>query len=146
MPAAAQSIVMSNHSKWLVLPMRSSTVAVACAPENFKLTAAEQLAAPGTLQGHRYSSSSTTLWRAMTQSPDFQNLTTENRSGDEAPLGADLLGGFRWEDFKRKGAPDFVMRQRKMSLALLYSSGTGGSQGCVLTHEIIGASRALGRT
>ena len=54
----------------------------------------------------------------------------------EAPLGADLAGAFRWEDFKRKGAPDFVMRQKDDVACIVYSSGTGGRpKGCVLTHE-----------
>ncbi len=54
----------------------------------------------------------------------------------EAPLGADLAGAFRWEDFRRKGAPVFVMRQREDAACIVYSSGTGGRpKGCVLTHE-----------
>src|SRR5206468_2305688 len=54
----------------------------------------------------------------------------------EAPLGTDLAGAFRWEDFKRKGAPDFVMRQKDDVACIVYSSGTGGRpKGCVLTHE-----------
>jgi long-chain acyl-CoA synthetase len=48
----------------------------------------------------------------------------------------DLVGGLRWEDFKRKGAPNFVMRRREDVACIVYSSGTGGRpKGCVLTHE-----------
>src|SRR5579859_7959969 len=70
------------------------------------------------------------------QSPDFQAIATKIVLVTEAPLGADLAGAFRWEDFKRKGAPDFVMRQREDVACIVYSSGTGGRpKGCVLTHE-----------
>jgi long-chain acyl-CoA synthetase len=70
------------------------------------------------------------------QSPDFQKIGTKIVLVTEAPLGADLAGVFRWEDFKRKGAPDFVMRQRDDVACIVYSSGTGGRpKGCVLTHE-----------
>jgi len=50
------------------------------------------------------------LWQAITQEPDFQKIATKVVLVTEAPLGADLSGAFRWEDFKRKGAPGFVMR------------------------------------
>jgi len=54
----------------------------------------------------------------------------------EAPPGAELAGGFRWEDFRRKGDPTFVPRQREDTACIVYSSGTGGRpKGCVLTHE-----------
>ena len=54
----------------------------------------------------------------------------------EAPLGADLGGAFRWEEFRRKGEPDFVERERDDVACIVYSSGTGGRpKGCVLTHE-----------
>jgi long-chain acyl-CoA synthetase len=54
----------------------------------------------------------------------------------EAPLGADLAGAFRWEEFRRKGDPLFVSRQREDVACVVYSSGTGGRpKGCVLTHE-----------
>src|ERR1700737_1753335 len=129
------AIVMSNQSKWLVSAYSIFYCGGVLVPLDFKLTAAEQLQ----LLAH---SKATVLiveyylWRAITQSPDFQNLTTRIVLVTEAPLGADLLGGFRWEDFKRKGAPDFVMRQREDVASIVYSSGTGGRpKGCVLTHE-----------
>ena len=76
------------------------------------------------------------LWRAIMQAPDFHDIKTKLVLVTEAPLGADLAGGFRWEDFRRKGAPDFVMRQREDVACIVYSSGTGGRpKGCVLTHE-----------
>ena len=70
------------------------------------------------------------------ESPEFQNIGTKIVLVSEAPLGADLAGAFRWEDFKRKGAPDFVMRYKDDVACIVYSSGTGGRpKGCVLTHE-----------
>jgi len=129
------AIVMSNQSKWLVSAYAIFYCGGVLVPLDFKLTAAEQLQ----LLAH---SKATVLiveyylWRAITQSPDFQSLTTRIVLVTEAPLGADLVGGFRWEDFKRKGAPDFVMRQREDVASIVYSSGTAGRpKGCVLTHE-----------
>jgi long-chain acyl-CoA synthetase len=76
------------------------------------------------------------LWRAITQSPEFHSIATKMVLVTEAPLGVELAGAFRWEDFKRKGAPDFVMRQKDDVACIVYSSGTGGRpKGCVLTHE-----------
>src|SRR5258707_9487304 len=129
------AIVMSNQSKWLVSAYAIFYCGGVLVPLDFKLTAAEQLQ----LLAH---SKATVLiveyylWRAITQYPDFQSLTTRIVLVTEAPLGADLVGGFRWEDFKRKGAPDFVMRQREDVACIVYSSGTGGRpKGCVLTYE-----------
>ena len=129
------AMVMSNQSKWLVSAYAIFYCGGVLVPLDFKLTAAEQLQ----LLAHSQATVLIVeyyLWRAITQSPDFQNLTTRIVLVTEAPLGADLLGGFRWEDFKRKGAPDFVMRQREDVASIVYSSGTGGRpKGCVLTHE-----------
>src|SRR5205085_5406066 len=76
------------------------------------------------------------LWRAIMQSEKFQTIGTKIVLVTEAPLGADLAGAFRWEDFKRKGAPDLVMRQKDDVACIVYSSGAGGRlKGCVLTHE-----------
>src|SRR3984893_7288813 len=129
------AIVMSSQSKWLVSAYGVFSCGGVLVPLDFKLTAAEQLQ----LLAH---SKATVLiveyylWRAITRSADFQSLTTRIVLVTEAPLGADLVGGFRWEDFKRKGAPDFVMRQREDVACIVYSSGTGGRpKGCVLTHE-----------
>ena len=104
-------------------------------PLDYKLTAAEQLQ----LLAHSKAKVLVVeyyLWRAIMQSPEFQNIKTKLVLVTEAPLGADLAGGFRWEEFRRKGAPDFVMRQREDVACIVYSSGTGGRpKGCVLTHE-----------
>jgi long-chain acyl-CoA synthetase len=129
------AILMTNQAKWLISTYAIFYVGGVLVPLDFKLTAAEQL------QLLEHSNAKVLvveyyLWRAIMQSPEFHNIKTKLVLVTEAPLGADLAGGFRWEDFKRKGVPDFVMRQREDVACIVYSSGTGGRpKGCVLTHE-----------
>ena len=129
------AIIMTNQSKWLISAYAIFYSGGVLVPLDYKLTAAEHLqllehSKAKVLVVEYY------LWRAITQSPEFQNIKAKLVLVTEAPLGADLAGGFRWEDFKRKGAPDFVMRQREDVACIVYSSGTGGRpKGCVLTHE-----------
>ncbi len=129
------AILMTNQSKWLISAYAIFYVGGVLVPLDYKLTAAEQLqllehSKAKVLVVEYY------LWRAIMQSPEFHNIKTKLVLVTEAPLGADLAGGFRWEDFKRKGVPDFVMRQREDMACIVYSSGTGGRpKGCVLTHE-----------
>jgi len=134
-PADRAAIVMTNQSKWLISAYAIFYCGGVLVPLDYKLSAAEHLQLLAHSQAKvliiEYH-----LWRAITQSPEFQNITTKIVLVTEAPLGADLSGAFRWEDFKRKGAPDFVMRQRDDAACIVYSSGTGGRpKGCVLTHE-----------
>jgi long-chain acyl-CoA synthetase len=76
------------------------------------------------------------LWRAITQAPEFPKLTTEIVLVTEAPVGAELRGAYRWEEFRRKGEPQLVSREREDTACIVYSSGTGGRpKGCVLTHD-----------
>jgi len=129
------AILMTNQSKWLISAYAIFYSGGVLVPLDYKLTAAEQLqllehskAKVLVVEYH--------LWRAIMQSPEFHNIKTKLVLVTEAPLKADLGGGFRWEDFKRKGAPDFMMRQREDVACIVYSSGTGGRpKGCVLTHE-----------
>jgi long-chain acyl-CoA synthetase len=129
------AILMTNQSKWLISAYAIFYCGGVLVPLDYKLTAAEQLA----LLAHSKAKVLVVeyfIWRAMMQSPEFANIRTKLVLVTEAPLGADLAGGFRWEDFKRKGTPDFVMRQREDVACIVYSSGTGGRpKGCVLTHE-----------
>ncbi|MGD0569484.1 MAG: AMP-binding protein [Candidatus Sulfotelmatobacter sp.] len=129
------AILMTNQSKWLISAYAIFFCGGVLVPLDYKLTAAEQLqllehSKAMVLVVEYY------LWRAIMQSPEFHNIKTRLVLVTEAPMGADLAGGFRWEDFKRKGAPDFVMRRREDVACIVYSSGTGGRpKGCVLTHD-----------
>jgi long-chain acyl-CoA synthetase len=129
------AIIMTNQSKWLISAYAIFHCGGVLVPLDYKLTAAEHLQ----LLAHSKSKVLIVeyhLWLAITQSADFQKIATKIVLVTEAPLGAELAGAFRWEDFKRKGAPDFVMRQKDDVACIVYSSGTGGRpKGCVLTHE-----------
>jgi len=129
------AIIMTNQSKWLISAYAIFHCGGVVVPLDYKLTAAEHLQ----LLAHSKAKILVVeyhLWRSMMTAPEFQNITTKIVLVTEAPLGADLAGAFRWEDFKRKGAPDFVMRQKDDVACIVYSSGTGGRpKGCVLTHE-----------
>jgi long-chain acyl-CoA synthetase len=129
------AIIMTNQSKWLISAYAIFYCGGVLVPLDYKLTAAEHLQllahskAKVLIVEHH-------LWRAIMESPDFQKIATKIVLVTEAPLGVELAGAFRWEDFKRKGAPDFVMRQKDDVACIVYSSGTGGRpKGCVLTHE-----------
>ena len=134
-PGDRAAIIMTNQSKWLISAYATFYCGGVLVPLDYKLTAVEHLE----LLAHSKAKVLIVeyhLWRAITQSPDFQNIKTKIVLVTEAPLGTDLAGGFRWEDFKRNGAPDFVMRQKDDVACIVYSSGTGGRpKGCVLTHE-----------
>src|SRR6202161_691136 len=129
------AIVMTNQSKWLISAYAIFYGGGVLVPLDYKLTATEHLQ----LLAHSKAKVLIVeyhLWRAIMESPDFQKISSDIVLVTEAPLGADLAGAFRWEDFKRKGSPDFVMRQRQDVACIVYSSGTGGRpKGCVLTHE-----------
>src|SRR5271170_1639906 len=129
------AIIMTNQSKWLISAYSIFFCGGVLVPLDYKLTAVEHLQ----LLAHskaRFLVVEYYLWRAITLSPEFPKLTTEIVLVTEAPLGADLRGAYRWEEFKRKGEPQFVPRQREDTACIVYSSGTGGRpKGCVLTHE-----------
>ena len=134
-PNDRAAIIMTNQSKWLISAYAIFYCGGVVVPLDYKLSAAEHLQ----LLAHSKAKILIVeyhLWRAITQSPDFHSIATKIVLVTEAPLGADLAGAFRWEDFKRKGAPDFMMREKDDVACIVYSSGTGGRpKGCVLTHE-----------
>ena len=134
-PGERAAIIMTNQSKWLISAYAIFYCGGVLVPLDYKLTAAEHLQ----LLAHSKAKVLIVeyyLWRAIIESPEFQHLGTKTVLVTEAPPGADLAGAFRWEDFRRKGAPDFVMRQKDDVASIVYSSGTGGRpKGCVLTHE-----------
>ncbi len=129
------AIIMTNQSKWLISAYSIFFCGGVLVPLDYKLTAAEHLQ----LLAHskaRFLVVEYYLWRAITQSPEFPKLTAEIVLVTEAPFGMDLRGAYRWEEFKRKGEPQFVPRQREDTACIVYSSGTGGRpKGCVLTHD-----------
>jgi long-chain acyl-CoA synthetase len=129
------AIIMTNQSKWLISAYSIFFCGGVLIPLDYKLTAGEHLQ----LLAHsksRFLVVEYYLWRAITQSPEFAKLTVEIVLVTEAPAGEDLRGAYRWEEFKRKGDPHFVARQREDTACIVYSSGTGGRpKGCVLTHD-----------
>ena len=129
------AIIMTNQSKWLISAYSIFFCGGVLVPLDYKLTAAEHLQ----LLAHskaRFLVVEYYLWRAITQAPEFPKLTTEIVLVTEAPVGADLRGAYRWEEFRRKGEPQFVPREREDTACIVYSSGTGGRpKGCVLTHD-----------
>jgi long-chain acyl-CoA synthetase len=129
------AIIMTNQSKWLISAYAIFYCGGVVVPLDFKLTAAEHLQ----LLAHskvKFLIVEYYLWRAITQSPEFKNHKLKKVLVTESPLGADLAGAYRWEDFRRKGDPVFVSRGRADVACIVYSSGTGGRpKGCVLTHD-----------
>ncbi len=134
-PGDRAAVIMTNQSKWLISAYAVFYRGGVLVPLDYKLTAAEHLQ----LLAHskaKFLMVEYYLWRAITQSPEFKNHKLKKVLVTEAPLGADLAGAYRWEDFRRKGDPQFISREREDVACIVYSSGTGGRpKGCVLTHE-----------
>jgi long-chain acyl-CoA synthetase len=129
------AIIMTNQSKWLVSAYAIFYGGGVLVPLDYKLSAAEHLE----LLAHskaKFLVVEYHFWRAIMHSPRFQNAKIAMVLVTEAPAGVDLAGAYRWEEFRRKGEPTFVNRQREDAASIVYSSGTGGRpKGCVLTHE-----------
>lgn len=129
------AIIMTNQSKWLISAYAIFHRGGVLVPLDYKLTAAEHLQ----LLAHSNAEFLIVeyhLWRAITQAPDFANLTTKTVVVTEAPANAELHGAKRWEEFRGAGEPDFVERKRSDWAGIVYSSGTGGRpKGCVMTHD-----------
>jgi long-chain acyl-CoA synthetase len=134
-PGDRAAIIMTNQSKWLISAYAVFYCGGVLVPLDYKLIAAEHLQ----LLAHckaEFLIVEYYLWRAITQSAEFKNHKLKKVLVTEAPLGADLAGAYRWEEFRRKGDPVFVPREREDVACIVYSSGTGGRpKGCVLTHE-----------
>ncbi|MGA9798099.1 MAG: AMP-binding protein [Terriglobales bacterium] len=134
-PGDRAAIIMTNQSKWLISAYAIFHQGGVLVPLDYKLTAAEHLQ----LLAHskaKFLVIEYYLWRAMIQAPGFRDHKVQTVLVTEAPPGAELAGAFRWEDFRRKGDPVFVPRQRQDVACIVYSSGTGGNpKGCVLTHD-----------
>ena len=128
-------IIMTNQSKWLISAFSILQSGGVLVPLDYKLTSAEHLQ----LLAHsraKFLVIEYHLWRAITQDPEFKNHKLRIVLVTEAPPSADLRGGYRWEEFRRKGEPTLIARKRQDPACIVYSSGTGGRpKGCVLTHE-----------
>ena len=134
-PGDRAAMIMTNQSKWLISAYSVFFCGGVLVPLDYKLTAVEHLQLLAHCQA-KFLVIEYYLWRAITQSPDFANRKFAAVLVTEAPLGADLAGAFRWEEFKRKGDPTFIERTREDIACIVYSSGTGGRpKGCALTHE-----------
>jgi long-chain acyl-CoA synthetase len=129
------AIIMTNQSKWLISAYAIFFSGGVLVPLDYKLTPAEHLK----LLGHSHAEFLVIeyhLWRGIMQAEEFKNLGARVVLVTEAPAGAELAGGKRWEDFCEFGEPVFVPRTRKDPACIVYSSGTGGRpKGCVLTHD-----------
>jgi long-chain acyl-CoA synthetase len=129
------AIIMTNQSKWLISAYAIFFCGGVLVPLDYKLTAAEQLH----LLAHSKAEFLIVeyhLWRAIMQADGFKNLAARVVLVTEAPVGADLAGAKRWEEFESEREPNFVPRSRQDAACIVYSSGTGGHpKGCVLTHE-----------
>ena len=134
-PGDRAAIIMTNQSKWLVSAYAIFYCGGILVPLDYKLAAGEHLQ----LLAHckaKFLVVEYYLWRAMMQFPDFIHHQIKFVLVTEAPPSADLGRAYRWEDFRRKGDPVFVPRQKDDAACIVYSSGTGGRpKGCVLTHE-----------
>ena len=134
-PGDRAAIIMTNQSKWLISAYAIFHEGGVLVPLDYKLTAAEHLQLL-THSKAKFLVIEYYLWRAIMQAPGFKDRKVQTVLVTEAPPAADLAGAFRWEEFRRKGDPVFVPRQREDVACIVYSSGTGGNpKGCVLTHE-----------
>jgi long-chain acyl-CoA synthetase len=134
-PGDRAAIIMTNQSKWLISAYTVFHIGGVVVPLDYKLTATEHLQLL-THSRAKFLVVEYHLWRAITHAPEFSHNQIKTVLVTEAPLGADLAGAFRWEEFRRKGEPEFLSRKRDDIACIVYSSGTGGRpKGCVLTHE-----------
>jgi long-chain acyl-CoA synthetase len=129
------AIIMTNQSKWLISAYAVLQIGGVLVPLDYKLTAREHLQLLTHSQA-KFLVVEHHLWRAIVQEPGFKEHKLKIVLVTEAPPSADLRGGYRWEEFRRKGDPIPVARKREDTACIVYSSGTGGRpKGCVLTHE-----------
>jgi len=133
-PGDRAAIIMTNQSKWLISAYAVFHVGGVLVPLDYMRNAEEHLQ----LLAHsraKFLVVEYHLWRAITQRAEFKDHRVKIVLVTEAPPTADLRGGFRWEEFRRKGDPVFIPRGREDMACIVYSSGTGGrAKGCVLTH------------
>jgi long-chain acyl-CoA synthetase len=130
------SIIMTNQSKWLISAYAVFFAGGTLVPLDYKLTPDEQW------QLLRHSGAKVLIteypiWRQLSTSAARTAATKlQTVLVTEAPPSADLAGARRWEEFRGEGEPLFVLRERRDTACIVYSSGTGGRpKGCMMTHE-----------
>src|ERR1700678_4757423 len=124
-PGDRAAVIMTNQSKWLTSAYAIFFCGGVLVPLDYKLTAVEHLQ----LLAHSHAEFLVIeyhLWRAITQSEQFQHLAVRTVLVTEAPLNADLHGAHRWQDFRAATEPTFTPRKRNDPACIVYSSGTGG--------------------
>ena len=121
-PGDRAAIIMTNQSKWLISAYAIFHLGGVVVPLDYKLTPVEHLQ----LLAHSHAKFLVVeyhLWRAITRTAEFSSHQLKTVLVTDAPLGADLAGAFRWEEFRRKGEPEFVPRKRDDVACIVYSSG-----------------------
>ena len=129
------SIIMTNQSKWLISAYAIFFAGGVLVPLDYKLTPDEQW------QLLRHSGATVLIteypiWRQLYGSSGRASANVQTVLVTEAPPNATLAGAKRWEEFRGKDEPAFVLRKRSDTACIVYSSGTGGRpKGCMMTHE-----------
>jgi long-chain acyl-CoA synthetase len=134
-PGDRTAIIMTNQSKWLITAYAVFYCGGVLVPLDYKLTGSEHVGLLASSEA-KILVTEYHLWQAISQVREFAALPLTTVLVTEAPAGAELGKAFRWEEFQRKGNPEFIARKREDTACIVYSSGTGGRpKGCVLTHD-----------
>ncbi|MGH9735092.1 MAG: AMP-binding protein, partial [Candidatus Acidiferrales bacterium] len=128
------AIIMTNQSKWLISAYAIFFCGGVLVPLDYKLPPEEQLK----LLAHSHAEILITeypIWRNISKTAAFRDISTRLVLVTEAPAGADLSGAQQWADIRDTREPRIIPRKRTDTACIVYSSGTGGRpKGCVLTH------------
>ena len=128
-------IIMTNQSKWLISAYAIFFAGGVLVPLDYKLTPDEQWQ----LLKHSGATVLITeypIWRQLSASPGRAGANVQLVLVTEAAPNAELAGARSWEEFRGASEPKFVVRERKDTACIVYSSGTGGRpKGCMMTHE-----------
>src|SRR6202050_1184746 len=92
------AILMTNQSKWLISAYAIFYAGGVLVPLDYKLTAVEHLH----LLTHSHAKFLVVeyhLWRAIAHASEFSIRQFKTVLVTDAPLGVDLAGAFRWEEF-----------------------------------------------
>src|SRR2546421_9266228 len=124
-PGDRAAIIMTNQSKWLLSAYSIFYAGGVLVPLDYKLTAAEHMQ----LLAHSRAKVAVIeyyLWRAIMQLPEVKNLKVKTVLVTEAPASAELAGGFRWGEIRRKGEPAVLPGHREDVAWILFAFRGGG--------------------